>query len=68
MQTWNDVSHVTPQPPQLPGSVAMRVSQPLARLPSQSEKPAAQTGVHAPATQLVVPLAFVQTAPQLPQD
>ena len=66
-QTWNDVSHVSPQPPQLFGSVAMLVSQPLTGLPSQSEKPAAHTGVHALATQLVVPFAFEQTVPQLPQ-
>jgi hypothetical protein len=35
-QTWNDVSQVSPQPPQLLGSVPMPISQPLTGLPSQS--------------------------------
>ena len=43
------------------------VSQPLVGSPSQSEYPGAQDGLQVPPTQLVVPLAFVQVFPQLPQ-
>ena len=59
-------SHTLPQPPQF-ASVRVFVSQPLFGLPSQSENPAAQVGVHAPATHEVVPFAFVHAVPQAPQ-
>jgi hypothetical protein len=49
------------QAPQLPVLVWMFVSQPLFGFPSQSAKPAAQVGLHAPATHDVVPFAFVHT-------
>ena len=67
-QTWNEGSQVTPQPPQFDGSLAICVSQPFAGSPSQSAKSAAHTGTQLPATQLVVPFAFVHGAPQLPQS
>lgn len=59
-------SHTVPHPPQFV-SVWVLVSQPLLGLPSQLAKPDAQVGTQAPAVQTVVPFAFVQAAPQLPQ-
>jgi hypothetical protein len=56
-------SQMAPHAPQLV-SVRVFVSQPLLGLPSQLAKPAAQLGTHAPAVHTVVPLAFVQAAPQ----
>jgi len=54
--------------PQLLGSVAVLVSQPLAALPSQLAKPALQLAtVQAPAMQAAVPLGAEQTVPQAPQ-
>jgi hypothetical protein len=58
--------HTAPQPPQLLRVVVL-VSQPFAGFPSQLAKPAAQTGRHVPAGQLVVPFAFAQPAPHAPQ-
>ena len=45
----------------------MFASHPLFESPSQSANPAAQTGVHTPATQLEVPCAFAQSVPHVPQ-
>ena len=59
--------HAEPHDPQLVRLVSVFVSQPLFGLPSQLLKFPLHTGVHAPATQLVEPFAFVQTAPQAPQ-
>jgi hypothetical protein len=59
--------HACPQAPQLVRLFAVSVSQPLLLLPSQSLKAPAQTGVQTPATQLVVPCAFVQAFPHAPQ-
>jgi hypothetical protein len=56
-----------PQAPQLLALFAVFVSQPLAGTPSQSRKVPLHTGVHAPATQLVVPFWFEQPLPQTPQ-
>jgi len=47
--------HAWPQAPQLVRLLAVSVSQPLLLFPSQSRKAPVQTGVQAPATQLVVP-------------
>ncbi len=62
--------HTTPQPPQLFTSAARTaVSQPLAAMPSQSEKPAAQPPMtHAPAAQaLTLALARRHWLPHTPQ-
>jgi hypothetical protein len=60
-------SHASPQAPQLTALVSGD-SQPLAGLPSQSPKPAAQLAVpHAPLTQLGVPAAVEQELPHAPQ-
>jgi hypothetical protein len=59
--------HTVPQAPQFETLVRRSASQPFAALPSQLPKPALQTGAHAPATQEVVPLAFVQALPHAPQ-
>jgi hypothetical protein len=48
-------------------TVLSAVSQPFGRLASQSPKPAVQLGVHADATQLVLPCALLQAVAQLPQ-
>ena len=59
--------HTEPQAPQLPRLVPRSVPHPLLGLPSQSPQPESQTGLHAPATQEVVPCAFEQTVPHAPQ-
>jgi hypothetical protein len=59
--------HFTLHPPQLFGSVAVRVSHPLLRLPSQFEYPPAQTGAHSPLAHEVVPCWLVHASPQAPQ-
>jgi hypothetical protein len=59
--------HTAPHAPQFAVDVLVFVSQPLFLLPSQSAKLPVQTGVQTPATQLVVPFAFVQAMPQPPQ-
>jgi hypothetical protein len=59
--------HCLPHAPQLLVLVLMLVSQPFAVLASQSLNPELQLGVQFPLRQLVVPLAFVQVAPQVPQ-
>jgi hypothetical protein len=59
--------HTAPHPPQFPRLVLVFVSQPLFGRPSQFAKLPVQTGVHTPATQLVVPFAFVQAMPHPPQ-
>jgi hypothetical protein len=59
--------HAWPQAPQLVRLLLVSVSQPLFLLPSQSLNVPAHTGTHAPATQVVPPLAFVQTLPHAPQ-
>lgn len=59
-------SQAAPHAPQF-ASVVSDVSHPLLGLPSQSPKPAAQTGAQAPPTQDVEPFAFVQIVPQAPQ-
>jgi hypothetical protein len=59
--------HTEPHAPQLPRLTSVFVSQPLFALPSQLLKLPLQTGVHTPATQLVVPFEFVQAIPQPPQ-
>ena len=45
----------------------MSTSQPLGAMPSQSEKPALQVNLHAPAAQLGVALAAAQVVPHAPQ-
>ena len=45
----------------------MFASHPLVGSPSQSAKPAVQTGVHTPEMQLDVPCAFMQRVPHTPQ-
>ena len=47
--------HACPQAPQLVRLFAVSVSQPLLLFPSQSLNAPVHTGVHTPATQLVVP-------------
>jgi hypothetical protein len=65
--TWPD-GHATPQPPQLAASLRVRVSQPLAALPSQLAKPALQAvTAQAFAAQALVALASTQGRPQAPQ-
>jgi len=60
--------HARPQVPQFETLVAVAASQPLAALPSQSAKPAAQLATaHAPAMQAAVPLAAAQARPHAPQ-
>jgi hypothetical protein len=59
--------HTFAHVPQWSGSAFRLVSQPLAAFPSQSANPAAQVILQAPATQLGVPLALLQTLPQAPQ-
>jgi hypothetical protein len=56
-----------PHDPQFDRLVLVFVSQPLFLMASQSAKLPVQTGVQTPATQLVVPFAFVQAMPQPPQ-
>ena len=58
---------VVPHAPQLLTLVALSVSHPSAGFPLQSRNVPLQTGVHAPATQLVVPWVFVQVFRQPPQ-
>jgi hypothetical protein len=61
-------AQVVPQAPQLVLSVRVLTSQPLAGLPSQSSKPAAQAiTAHAPAVQVAVALARLHARPQPPQ-
>jgi hypothetical protein len=48
-------------------SAVVPVSQPLTALPSQLPKPAVQTGTHALDVHVVVPWAFWQLVPQVPQ-
>lgn len=57
----------TAHPPQSV-SVLVPVSQPLFGFASQSAKPARQVGPHAPAVQLVDPLALVHWMPHAPQS
>ena len=56
-----------PQPPQFDALFDVMVSQPLFLFASQSPKPAAHTGLHTLAMQLVVPFALVHVVPQPPQ-
>jgi hypothetical protein len=63
-------AQVTPQPPQLLASVWVLVSQPLAKMPSQSAEPEAQVvTLHAPLLQPtpVTLVPAVQVLPQPPQ-
>jgi hypothetical protein len=59
--------HTVPQVPQLPVFVCVLVSHPFTGLPSQSAQPLEHTGLHAPATQEVVPLALAHCVLQAPQ-
>jgi hypothetical protein len=59
--------HVVPHVPQFDRLVSTFASQPLFALPSQFANPALHEGVHTPAVQLVLPLAFVQVVPHAPQ-
>ena len=59
--------HAIPQPPQLPVLVAVFVSQPLVRSPSQSSHGAVQTIPQAPLPHVPVPCWLLQTFAQLPQ-
>src|SRR5579883_908325 len=61
--------HTRPQLPQLVGSPATLVSQPLlCLLLSQSAKPALQAPLHAPIAQVGAAMfSFEQTVPQVPQ-
>jgi len=57
-----------PQPPQLLGSPAINVSQPLAGLPSQLAKPAWQAAMtQVPFEQALEAFGRLQTCPQAPQ-
>jgi hypothetical protein len=56
-----------PQAPQLAVSLLRSVSQPLSGSPSQSAYVPVHVGTQAPLLHTVVPLAFVQAFPQLPQ-
>jgi hypothetical protein len=62
-----ELTHAIPHDPQLAASVCVLVSHPFATLPSQLAAPALQVGVHTPTTQAVVPLAFAQAVPHVPQ-
>jgi hypothetical protein len=57
------LAHTVPQAPQAVPEVAVLVSQPFARFPSQFAKPGVQTGAQTPAAQLVVPFAFAHALP-----
>ena len=59
--------HALPHALQFAELVFRFVSHPFVALPSQLAKPALHVGVHVPVVQLVVPFAFVQPLPQLPQ-
>ncbi len=60
--------HARPHPPQFVALLVVLVSQPVARSPSQSSKPALQTVPHTAAVQTPAALvAPVQTIPQRPQ-
>jgi len=59
--------HAAPQEPQFAVLVLRFASQPLFGLLSQLANPELHVGTHAPVVQVVVPLAFVQLLPQLPQ-
>ena len=62
------VLHCTPQAPQLTGSVAVGVSQPLPGLLSQSARLAVHTGAHTLPTQLLLLVKLSAHAlPQAPQ-
>ena len=61
------VLHDTLQPPQFAVSAEVGFSQPLFGSLSQSLKPVAQSGLHAPPAQDVVPWLFVHVVPQPPQ-
>ncbi|MBI5518036.1 MAG: hypothetical protein HY909_29970 [Deltaproteobacteria bacterium] len=66
-QTWPE-RQVRPHIPQLPGSLPVLVSQPLAATPSQSPKPALQAPTaQRPAAQDAVAFAREHTRPQAPQ-
>jgi hypothetical protein len=56
-----------PQPPQAEGLFVTFVSQPLATLPSQLLKPAAQATPHVPVLHVGVPFVLEQTCPHAPQ-
>jgi hypothetical protein len=56
-----------PQRPQCAEAVFVFVSQPLARAPSQSARPAAQRRVHSPPAQAAAPPVVTQAAPHAPQ-
>ena len=59
--------HAFPQAPQFAGELSSSVSQPFARLPSQLPQPGLHPMPQTPAVQLGVPLAELQTLPQMPQ-
>jgi hypothetical protein len=59
--------HAPPQRPQCAVAVLVLVSQPLATLPSQSPKPAAQVMAQAPARHDAAPFVDGQALPQRPQ-
>jgi len=61
------LTQVTPQAPQLEVLICVLVSQPSLGFPLQSRNPELHVGLHAPLTQLVVPLSLSQVAPQAPQ-
>jgi hypothetical protein len=62
------IVQIVPQPPQLPASLPMFVSQPLATLPSQSAQPASHLPtLHADATHEGVACGTTQAEPQPPQ-
>jgi hypothetical protein len=61
-------AQAAPQPPQWALSLRVSTSQPLAALPSQSKKPAAQAAIaQAPAAQVEVALESAQARPHAPQ-
>jgi len=62
------VGQARPHMPQFRTLLAVAASQPLAALPSQLAKPAAQVATaHAPAVHVAVPLAAVHVRPHTPQ-
>jgi hypothetical protein len=60
-------AQVAPQAPQCAAVLCRSVSHPLAGLASQLPNPAEHDGMHPPATQVIVPCAFVQARPHAPQ-
>jgi hypothetical protein len=59
--------HTWPHVPQLVASVVVAVSQPLAGLPSQLPKPAAQLSMHVPPEHVEDAFSVLHTTPHMPQ-